>query len=645
MTKQIPYAIFFLLSILCSIVANAQEMPVAHTKFSHYQHFKNAHRFTGSNAELQTYLDWDLTYNELQLNIDPAKLYVSGKVLFNIKAVSTQLSNIDIDLSNKLEIISIKSNEKDLAFTHQNNRVNIILGQTLTSGESFTLAVTYRGVPDATGFGAFAQNFHGDNIPAIYTLSEPYGAMEWWPCKQSLSDKIDSIDIIVFSPEQYQTASNGLLIENTVSDGIRKNHWRHRHPIATYLVFVSTTQYEIYSDWAELSSGNKVEILNYVYPSNAEYARQQTPFTADLLKLFSDLFIDYPFKDEKYGHAQFGWGGGMEHQTMSSMGGFSHGLIAHELAHQWFGNYITCANWSEIWLNEGFATYLTALYYQYLDPDPWWQRWREVTLDQIIAQPNGSVYVRDTSTIDNIFNSRLTYKKAAYVLHSLRGQIGDEAFFEGINSYLSDPRATNGFANTSILRENFEMAADTSLMEFFNDWIYGEGHPILNINSYTTGTELIVEIEQEPSAPNGPFFEMKVPIRVFKLGKSETFWLHNTQTKQNFNLKLGYQADSILIDPDIWLLAEIKSQYSSAPAISSNDFKITTNYNQKFIMIEAPITDEAMLKIYQTNGKLVDKAQWSQQNKCYYHQHLTPGIYVIQFINNEMNFTSKFIIK
>lgn len=644
MTKQIPYSIFLLL-VLCYTYANAQEILTAHTKCSHYQHYKNAYRVNGLNAELQTYRDWDLTYNELQLNIDPAKLFISGKVLFKLKTISKQLNNIDIDLSDKLEITSIKSDEKDLAYTHKNNRVNINLGKTLTTGDSFTFTVIYQGVPDATGFGAFSQNFHGNNIPAIYTLSEPYGAMEWWPCKQSLSDKIDSIDIIVYSPEQYQTASNGLLIENTVSQGIRKNHWQHRHPIATYLVFVSTTQYEIYSDWAELSSGNKVEILNYVYPSNAEYARQQTPFTADLLKLFSDLFIDYPFKDEKYGHAQFGWGGGMEHQTMSSMGGFSYGLIAHELAHQWFGNYITCANWSEIWLNEGFATYLTALYYQYLDPDPWWQRWREVTLEQIIAQPNGSVYVRDTSTIDNIFNSRLTYKKAAYVLHSLRGQIGDEAFFKGINRYLSDPRAANGYANTNILRENFEMAADTSLIEFFNDWIYGEGHPIYSIGYHMQNNKLKIEIQQEPSANNGPFFEMKIPLTIYYNGSDEIVWLHNQQVCENFEIELGYQPDSVIVDKELWLLAEIHSQSNSAQNTYYKQLTIYIDNISKQITIDVPEAKNALIKIYQSNGKLIDSQMWQWQQKNYSYAHLEKGLYVIHFINDEQNLATKFVVK
>ncbi|MBN2263509.1 MAG: M1 family metallopeptidase, partial [Prolixibacteraceae bacterium] len=612
MTKQIPYSIFLLL-VLWFINANAQEMPTAHTKCSHYHHYKNARLFTNLNAEIQSYRNWDLTYNELQLNIDPAKLFISGKVLFKLNAVSTQLSNIDIDLSDKLEITSIKSNERDLAYTHQNNRVNINLGETLSSGESFTFTVGYQGVPDATGFGAFSQYFHSENIPAIYTLSEPFGAMEWWPCKQSLSDKIDSIDIIVYSPEQYQTASNGLLTENTVSEGIRKNHWKHRHPIATYLVFVSTTQYEIYSDWAKLSSGSRVEILNYVYPSSAEYARQQTPFTADLLKLFSDLFIDYPFKDEKYGHAQFGWGGGMEHQTMSSMGGFSYGLIAHELAHQWFGNYITCASWSEIWLNEGFATYLTALYYQYLDPDPWWQRWREVTLSQIITQPNGSIYVRDTSSVDSIFNSRLTYKKAAYVLHSLRGQIGDQAFFNGIQLYLNDPRAINGFANTNILRENFEQAADTTLVEFFNDWIYGEGHPIYNIGNKLQNNKLTIEIEQEPSVEHGPFFEMKIPLTIYNNGFDETIWLHNLQASESFEIELGYQPDSVIVDKELWLIAEIKSQFNSTENFKNKQLKIFADNNSKQLTIDVPEENNAVIYIYKSNGELIDTWAWQSQ--------------------------------
>jgi aminopeptidase N len=631
------------LSLLARQEAPAQDFTCAHTKCSFFH--RHGHLLKAANLgyhENATHQNWDLTYNRLELHIDPAVLYVKGSVYFGFKALKGPLSQIAIDLSNELKVNSVKSGQTDMVYHRFADKLVVDLLSAIDSGESSSFTVNYEGVPPVSGFGAFSQHYHSGGIPSVYTLSEPYGAMEWWPCKQSLADKIDSIDIIVYSPEQYQTASNGVLVENSVSNGIRKNHWKHRHPIATYLVFISTTQYEIYSDWAELSSGSRVEILNYVYPSTFEEAKQRTPVTANMLKLFSDLFFDYPFKDEKYGHAQFGWGGGMEHQTMSSMGVFTTGLIAHELAHQWFGNYVTCASWSDIWLNEGFATYLTALYYEHLSPDPWWRVWRELTCERVMQQPGGSVYVDDTTNVWRIFDQRLSYNKAAYVLHMLRGQIGDEAFFKGINNYLTDQRVANGFATTAILRENIEMAADTSLVGFFNDWIYGEGHPVYQIDCFSDGSKLRVEINQKPSVTNGPFFEMRIPVSVYKSGKNETIWLHNLSEKETHKVELGYVPDSVLVDPELWLLGEINSTYSTVPTITEGDINVYVNYHEKRITIDAPGTDSGTIEIYNLKGQLVEKANWGTFDKVFSTRRLQQGFYVLLFKSKAGILTSKF---
>lgn len=639
-------ALGLLILILWAFPAFSQNFAEPFIKSSHNR-YPNMPSMVSKSAfiEEQSYQTWDLTHNLIELHINPAVNYIRGEVTFTIKSKTDGLAAVSIDLSDELTVHTIKSHKQNLAFTHQNEIIKIDFDKPLLRNNTASFTVSYEGAPTSTGFGAFSQSFHGDNIPVIYTLSEPYGAKEWWPCKQSLVDKIDSIDIIVHSPEPYQTASNGLLLSNIIEKGTRTCHWKHRHPIAAYLVFVSTTEYEVYSDWATLSSGSRVEIVNYVYPSSLDYAQQQTPFTADLLKLYSDLFIDYPFKNEKYGHAQFSWGGGMEHQTMSSMGGFSHELIAHELAHQWFGDYITCGSWSEIWLNEGFATYVTGMYYENLNADPWWTHWREMALKRIMALPGGSVYVSDTSDIDRIFDGRLSYNKAAYVLHMLRGQLGDEVFFEGVRNYLTDPRVVNGFATTDLLRENIELAADSSLIEFFNDWIYGEGYPTYQIDCFVTGSELLVEISQTPSVPDGPFFEMKIPISLYKNGERSIHWIQNLSNNESHELHLGYSPDSVIVDEDYWLLGKINSTLSSSPYISTNELKIYFNNNEGFIFLDAPGVDSAIIELYNVSGKLLMWDNWDKQHKKISAIAYRPGIYVLLLKSKQNVYSSKIIIK
>lgn len=197
----------------------------------------------------------------------------------------------------------------------------------------------------------------------LWTLSEPYGARDWWPTKQTLNDKIDSCDIFVTTPSGYKVGSNGILL-NVVQDGNNViHHWKHIHAEPAYLIAIAVADYSEYIDWVPLDSGDSLMVLEYVYPCNLLSAQLQTTDIIPTMQFFIELFGDFPF--EKYGHAQFGWGGGMEHSSMTFVGGFNHGLLAHELAHQWFGDKITCGSWQDIWLNEGFATYLEGLTYDF----------------------------------------------------------------------------------------------------------------------------------------------------------------------------------------------------------------------------------------------------------------------------------------
>lgn len=596
-------------------------------------------------AEDARHTDWDLHYNLLDLHVNPEKYYIEGSVFFAFSAQIDELSTIIIDCSEVLQIVTVKEGETPLKFTRQGDQISIQLSHTLSKGTSGSFSVTYKGAPTTTGFGSFTQSFHGENISSIETLSEPYGAKEWWPCKQSLADKIDSIDVMVHSPSKYESASNGLLVGNKVENGQRTCHWKHRHPIATYLVFITTTVYEKYTEYATLTDGTVVSILNYVFPSSLQSAKNNTPVTAQLIELYSELFIDYPFKNEKYGHAQFSWGGGMEHQTMSSMGLFTPSLIAHELAHQWFGDYITCGSWQEIWLNEGFATYLTGLYYEHLNPDPWWRVWREQVISRVISLPGGSVFVKDTTNINDIFSSRLSYNKAGYVLHMLRGQLGDEAFFRGMKNYLQDTRVTNGFATTEIFRENMEQAADTMLTEFFKDWIYGEGHPVYNIHCQYSGRLVKVLVKQVPSVTGGPFFEMNIPVTAHSGSESHVVWLKNSQENDWFEFELPFTPDSVKINEDLWLLGEFNNTVSAVPWYLTPEMKLYLIQGSGRILVDIPDQNHGIVTIYSSEGRKISTANWNVHNKYISTLGLSRGLYLLNFRNEQSDTTARFVVK
>ncbi|MBN1984727.1 MAG: hypothetical protein JW761_00420, partial [Prolixibacteraceae bacterium] len=217
--------------------------------------------------EPANYAWYDLIYQRMEWNIDPTEKYIQGEITSYFKSSVSNLSEIEFDLADGLLVDSVVQNGKTVQFVHTQNRIQIALQTALQKAGIDSLTVFYRGVPRDSGFGSFVKSAH-EGVPIIWTLSEPYGAMEWWPCKQSLSDKIDSVDIVVATPEFYFTASNGILVSEKTENGQRIMHWKHRFPIATYLVAIAVTNYSRYSDYLELEDGDSIEILNYVFPEN-----------------------------------------------------------------------------------------------------------------------------------------------------------------------------------------------------------------------------------------------------------------------------------------------------------------------------------------------------------------------------------------
>ena len=610
--------------------------------------FQEKSNYTKKSAftESQNYGLTDFVYQRMEWEINPDTLFIRGVVITWFKSKTENLSEVEFDLFSSMTVDSVIQNNKKLTFNQSENKVNITLPESLNEGQLDSVSVYYQGNPGSSGFGAFSKTMH-DNIPNIWTLSEPYGAMEWWPCKQSLIDKIDSIDIIVTSPEEFRTASIGVLVSETVSNEQRTMHWKHRFPIATYLVAISVTNYVSYSNFLELDDGRQIEILNYVYPENFEEIQNKTPVTAEIIELYNDLIGEYPFSSEKYGHAQFGWGGGMEHQTMSFMGGFGFDLISHELAHQWFGDYITLGSWQDIWLNEGFASYLTGLSYEHLLDGFWWPKWKRLNVERIVSEPGGSVFVKDTTDIGAIFSSRLSYSKGAYILHMLRWVLGDDDFYTGIQNYFNDPEIANGFARTNQVIKHFEIAGDTTLMQFFNDWFYGEGFPIYSANFLPTETNALkIILSQTSSHQSVDFFEMPVPVRVYNSNKTDSadFRLVNTINNQEFIVDPGFRVTELKIDPDYWLVSKT-AEIVSAPSIPvSNEILVYPNpFSDEVSLFIPPGQQLISTKLYSYDGKLV--AEFIGNKTNFNWAGFPSGIYIIQVKTSKELFEQKVVKK
>jgi aminopeptidase N len=459
----------------------------------------------------------DIGYYKLNLTISYTQKYLKGEATISFKAKTT-ISNCFLDLKNALKVDSIKLENKKLTFNQETTKINITLDKTYSANQSLSLIVYYQGTPVTSAYGSFTFSTHGSGSPIVWTLSEPYGAPDWFPCKDTPADKADSSDVWITMPKEFVSVSNGVLVRTLDNNnGTRTYQWKNRYPIAHYLISIASTNYTEYKNYFKYSATDSMAVTHYIYPesftTDVKSQLDQTPF---MLKLFSEKFGLYPFIKEKYGHAQCGFGGGMEHQTCSSMGNFDASLVAHELAHQWFGDKITCKSWEHIWLNEGFATFSEAVYAEALGGKTAYKS--AINNEMVYAKRAvGTLFIQDISNENNIFNSNRAYSKGAVVLHMLRGIVGDEKFFKILQNYLSSSVAYNS-ATTEDFQKVAEQTTGLNLGYFFKEWVYGENYPKYsyswtNVKKSDGSSTVNIKITQtKNSIPE--YFSMPVDIKI-----------------------------------------------------------------------------------------------------------------------------------
>ena len=494
----------------------------------------------------------DISYYGLDIEIDIANQEVVGSVLVKGSVGMNQPDSIEFNLASKMDVDSIFFYGEATSFDHENDLIRIPTQVSIPEGYDFSIQIFYHGSPNATGFGSFNFDEHL-GIDHIWTLSEPYGSRDWWPCKDDPSDKADSLDIIITVPNEQIAVSNGVLLEETdLGDGRKRYHWSERYPICTYLVSITSYPYTKWEDQYIGLNGDTLPLEYYVYPDHYEQVYNNYMLTDDMMEVFAHRFGEYPFMGEKYGHVEFGRGGGMEHQTISSLGGHSQWLIAHELGHQWWGDLITCSSFHHIWLNEGFARFSESIWEEATGgfaayKDYWQSR-------SYFGQ--GTIYVEEPNTASQIFNGNLTYNKAGWVVHMLRGVLGDSLFFETLKAYGSNDSLAYSAATT----ENFKLVCEDmsglDLDDFFQQWIYGEYYPKYGVSwELSEFDELIVTIEQ---TQDWQFFHMPIELRVLIPGDTLSFRLDNQDEIEQYNLGiLSGPPQAIWLDPDNWILKEV----------------------------------------------------------------------------------------
>jgi len=369
-------------------------------------------------------------------------------------------------------------------------------------GSRHTLTIRYEGEPISTGFGSFEVKPHATGH-VLWTLSQPYGARDWLFCQDDLADKVDTLLLSIQTPPDYIGVGNGRLVSETFTpDNQRLRTYEHRYPVATYLIAIAASNYIIQTHTIR-TPFHTYTLQNYVFPQDTAQARRLTDYFMPYFTWIEEKLGPYPFADEGYNQVQIGWGGGMEHQTITFFGTYSLELWAHELAHQWFGDLVTCGSWQDIWINESFATLLGGKVYEVL-PTGLWPRWRHLTIQAAWRDTAHTIFVPDTTDMWRIFSYATTYAKGAMALETVRDYLDDGPFWRGLRQFLADYRY--GFARTpEFVRGVVSHWGHRITQAFIQSWIYTPGYPQARV-LWETPSRLTLY-------PNRPY-PMRVPIHL-----------------------------------------------------------------------------------------------------------------------------------
>lgn len=445
----------------------------------------------------------------------------------------------------------------------------VTLPAALNAGDEFTLRVRYEGVAVSRGFGSIEFTSLGGQ-PAVFTLSEPYFAATWWPAKDGdfgqpgdHSDKA-TFDIAITVPSALTVASNGVLQSISAPSGGKRTHrWSTDYPMATYLASVGAAVFNTWSiDYSYPLQGGGTGVMPiafYISPSSDTPAnRAGWERSRDMLAAYRDVYGEYPFVNEKYGIYQFTFGGGMEHQTMTGQSGFGESLTAHELAHQWWGDWVTCRTWNDIWLNEGFATYGEAIWQERKPGSSGLPALHAAMGSRRPSNTAGSVYAYDTSSVGVIFDSSLRYSKGAWVLHGLRKLVGHDTFWD----ILAAHRAQHGgsAATTDGFFAVASAVAGRDLGPFADAWVYGGGIPTFAFGYQPVTIDglryLKLRVRQTQGSPAASAFPARLDVRVTGGAGTTTYDVVTDARTEHFVIPLGEipSVSAVALDPDQWVL-------------------------------------------------------------------------------------------
>jgi len=553
------FAIFFVIGWKYGLspVKESLETASSNVKFVKQQLIGLPHINTPSNYISGNQYNTDILHYDLSFDLYPDKKMFVGKAEITGTFKDKYLPELDLNFYDNMKINYLTLNGEDVSYSHEGTRLSILFTEEVS--DTFIVEIHYEGKPKRMGLSSFVfGEINGRSV--IYNLSEPTFASTWYPCNDIPDDKALA-DIHITNDSIYTSVSNGVLIDEDIIDGRKTAHWKILYPISTYLISVYSSEYANFKDYyySDITK-DSLPLEYYVFPEHLENAKKDFEEHPQMMEFFANIFGEYPFMKEKYGVAEFLWQlGAMEHQTITGIGSnfisgrkFFTDIYVHELAHHWWGNAVGPKTWKDIWLNEGFATYSEALYYEHTAG---LYALKSTMLSKYQDNFTGRLY-----DPDDLF-SQTIYDKGAWVLHMLRWEVGDSSFFRILRNYFEGYKYKS--ASTNDFKNVCEEVSGKDLTKFFDQWVYeGDDQIKMNIEwaiESIKNNDINIKIDFRQFQDRYKEFHFPVELQfIDKNGKYENARFTINERKGVLFHELKFEPDSVVADPDYWLLADIR---------------------------------------------------------------------------------------
>ena len=575
----------------------------------------------------------DVSFYHLSLDIDIRNTYYTGKLMCDFKLIETT-QKITLDLVNELKVNKVDDSNEELIFVQVNNKLIIDFPHSIEKGSLQSVTVYYEGSPQTISQGGTTKGMvvskHGNDEPVIATLSTPFLAHYWFPCNDDIEDKADSIYIDIILPDtiinnrQLIAVSNGQQEANLILSNKRRIFkWKHRYPIAPCYAFFAVSNYQKHTESVFLKNKSELKVDYYLFQEDFEASQESMRDIAEVAQFFIHKFGGYPFKNEQLAFAQIGFYSGIETQTCPVVENFTNRrfyTMVHEMAHAWFANSVTAENWQHAWLHEGFATYVEILWDEY-------QKGKNAYQYNILKKAyyqGGKIFGEPTDDPFQVF-SGIVYNKGAYVLHMLRGVVGDEVFFDILKTYLDMYQYKNASTNDFI--NICEMKSGQELDYFFEEWLNHEGHPVYNYTYFQNPRNNQIEffIRQSQMPKYETIFQMPITLLLDLEYKDTIVTIMNKSIKEQYIFETDQKLMNVILDPEDYILKKVgvkkhiievnnssiyEVEFESS--LSGRTIKITTKsakrQKAKFILIDIDnnIVFEESLRVGGTSKLTLD---------------------------------------